>query len=66
MINGRHDFFFPVEPSQGEMYRRLGTPPEHKAHKVFPSGHIPAERNAVVREVLDWLDRYLGSVKKPS
>jgi formylglycine-generating enzyme required for sulfatase activity/tRNA A-37 threonylcarbamoyl transferase component Bud32/pimeloyl-ACP methyl ester carboxylesterase len=66
MINGRHDFFFPVERSQDEMYRRLGTPPEHKVHKVFPSGHIPAERNAVVREVLDWLDRYLGSVKKQS
>jgi hypothetical protein len=42
------------------MFRLLGTPPAHKRHRLFESGHVPLERQAVMKEVLDWLDRYLG------
>jgi dipeptidyl aminopeptidase/acylaminoacyl peptidase len=62
MINGRHDFYFPPQTSQDLMFRLLGTPPEHKRHRTFESGHIPTEREEVMKEVLDWLDRYLGPV----
>ena len=62
MLNGRYDFFFPVETSQRHMFRLLGTPPEHKEHKVFDTGHsVPREQ--LVQETLAWLDKYLGPVK---
>ncbi|HUF08228.1 MAG TPA: protein kinase [Rhodothermales bacterium] len=64
MINGRHDFFFPVETSQNPMFDLLGTPAAHKRHRVLESGHVPLERNEIIKESLDWLDRYLGSVKR--
>jgi len=60
MLNGRYDWFFPVETSQLPMFRLLGTPKEHKRHVVFEAGHmIPRSRH--IKETLDWLDRYLGS-----
>ncbi len=62
MINGRHDFFFPLETSQTPMFQLLGTSPAHKRHRVFESGHVPTERDEVIKETLDWLDSYLGPV----
>ena len=46
--------------------RLLGTPPDHKRHVVLTGGHyiIGQQRSQVVREVLDWLDRYLGPVDR--
>jgi cephalosporin-C deacetylase-like acetyl esterase len=62
MVNGRYDFFFPVDSSQLPMFRLLGTPEKDKRHALFESGHIPADEQ-LIKEVLDWLDRYLGPVK---
>ncbi len=62
MVNGRHDFFFQFETSQVPMFRWLGTPLADKRHRVFESGHLPSERQEVMKEILDWLDRYLGPV----
>jgi formylglycine-generating enzyme required for sulfatase activity/tRNA A-37 threonylcarbamoyl transferase component Bud32/dienelactone hydrolase len=62
MLNGRHDYAFPLEISQKPMFRLLGTPEKDKRHVIYDSGHIPP-RNAVIKEILDWLDRYLGPVK---
>ena len=61
MINGRHDFGFPVETSQKPLLRLLGVPEKDKRHALMDSGHMP-NRNDVIRESLDWLDRYLGTV----
>lgn len=61
MLNGRHDFVLPLESTQKPMFRFLGTPPEHKRHVLFDSGHVPPTE-VVIKEVLDWLDRYLGPV----
>jgi formylglycine-generating enzyme required for sulfatase activity/cephalosporin-C deacetylase-like acetyl esterase len=62
MLNGRFDFFYPVETSQEPMFRVLGSPKEHKRRVVYETGHnIP--RNELIKETLDWLDRYLGPVK---
>ena len=63
MINGRYDFYFPYETSQLPMFNALGTPERDKRHVVFQSGHIPPW-NEVIREVLDWFDKYLGPVTR--
>jgi DNA-binding SARP family transcriptional activator len=64
MVNGRHDFYHQWETSQVPMYEWLGTPPADKRHRLFESGHVPTERQEVIKEVLDWLDRYLGPVTR--
>jgi cephalosporin-C deacetylase-like acetyl esterase len=62
MVNGRYDFFFPKETTQDPMFRVLGTPEKDKRHVVFESGHVPPA-DMLIKEVLDWLDRYLGPVR---
>ena len=44
------------------MFRRLGTPEADKRHVGSATGHWLATetRTTVMREVLDWLDKYLG------
>jgi serine/threonine protein kinase len=62
MINGRRDFGAPVETNIQPMFDMLGTPDEHKRLVLLDGGHVPASVNEVIREVLDWLDLYLGPV----
>ncbi|MGZ6131550.1 MAG: protein kinase domain-containing protein [Myxococcaceae bacterium] len=59
MVNGRYDFFFPVEETQVPMFKGLGTPAKDKRHLVLEAGHVPPN-DVLSQEVLDWLDRYLG------
>jgi hypothetical protein len=61
MINGRYDSIFPFESAQDPMFRFLGPPEKYKRHAVFESGHVPP-RDQMIKETLDWLDRYLGPV----
>ena len=62
MLNGRWDFIFPVETTQAPLYGLLGAPKDQKRHVLYDGGHnIP--RAELIRESLDWLDRYLGPVK---
>jgi dienelactone hydrolase len=63
MINGRFDELFPLETSQKPLFQLLGTPPEHKRHVVFESGHGSPPRAETLRETLGWLDTYLGPVR---
>jgi hypothetical protein len=35
---------------------------EQKRHVIFEAGHTNFPRAEVIREVLGWLDRYLGPV----
>jgi eukaryotic-like serine/threonine-protein kinase len=61
MVNGRYDFFFPLETSQQPLLELLGTRTSDKRHVVLDSGHtLPSI--PVARELLPWLDRYLGPV----
>ena len=62
MINGRDDYLTPVESSQQPFFEMLGAAPEDKRHALLEGGHLPPDRRAIIREVLDWLDRYLGPV----
>jgi formylglycine-generating enzyme required for sulfatase activity/dienelactone hydrolase len=62
MLNGRYDFYFPVETSQRPFFRLLGTPPQHKRQVISEGGHsVPPTQ--VIGETLSWLDRYLGPVR---
>ena len=64
LLGGRNDFYYPVETSQAPLFKLLGTPAENKRHVIFEgAGHVPP-RIEVIREILDWLDRYLGPVGK--
>ncbi len=64
MINGRFDFVFPVDKVQKPMFRWFGTPEKDKRHVVLDTTHYAlVARNEVVREVLGWLDKYLGPVQ---
>lgn len=62
MLNGRFDFIFPTATSQEPMFNVLGAPKDHKRRVVYDTGHdIP--RAEMIKETLNWLDRYLGPVQ---
>jgi dipeptidyl aminopeptidase/acylaminoacyl peptidase len=66
MSNGRFDFLFPLEASQRPMFRLLGTAERDKRLILWDGGHgdVTADhRRLVIKETLDWFDRYLGPVK---
>jgi formylglycine-generating enzyme required for sulfatase activity/dienelactone hydrolase len=59
MLNGRYDFFFPVESTQEPFFRMLGSRKDQKKHLIYETSHnIP--RNELIKETLSWLDQYLG------
>ncbi len=62
MLCGKYDTVFPCETSIKPMFDLLGTPDEHKELKLYETDHIPP-RNDFIKEILAWLDRYLGPVK---
>jgi hypothetical protein len=62
MIDGRYDFLFPRETSQEPLFHLFGTPKEHKRLAHFEGGHF-VPRHHLIKETLDWLDRYLGPVQ---
>jgi pimeloyl-ACP methyl ester carboxylesterase len=61
MLSGRYDFESSVERAQKPRFALLGCPPAHKRHVLLESGHALPMGEAA-REVLAWLDRYLGPV----
>jgi dienelactone hydrolase len=63
LITGRYDFSAPYETAQLPMFRLLGTPEKDKRHFVFEGGHVPTRLQPIIKEILDWLDRYLGPVQ---
>ncbi|HUP45268.1 MAG TPA: SUMF1/EgtB/PvdO family nonheme iron enzyme, partial [Thermoanaerobaculia bacterium] len=63
MINGLDDFIMPYDSSQKPLFDLLAAPPEDKRHARLEGGHIPTRRQDMIREILDWLDRYLGPVQ---
>ena len=61
MLNGRYDSWFHYETSIKSLFDLLGTPDEHKELKLYETDHIPP-KNEFIKEILAWLDRYLGTV----
>ena len=62
MLNGKYDFYFPVETSQKPMYNFLGTPAKDKKILIYDTGHL-VPRTDMIKETLAWYDKYLGTVK---
>jgi dipeptidyl aminopeptidase/acylaminoacyl peptidase len=63
MTNGRSDFIFPVETTQRPMFRLLGGPEKDKRQVFWDGGHgevTPNYPTKIIKETLDWFDRYLG------
>ena len=61
MLAGKYEVNFDtaIQP----MYDLLGTPPADKVLKTYETDHIPP-RNEFMREILAWLNKYLGPVKR--
>lgn len=65
MINGRYDYFFPLELAQKPLFHLLGTSPADKRHIILEASHdVTPLRQVLMRETLDWLDKYLGPVRR--
>jgi cephalosporin-C deacetylase-like acetyl esterase len=66
MINGTDDSVFPYKTAQRPLFNLLGTPEIDKKHIVFPGCHnISLEYyEQYHREIVKWLDQYLGPVNK--
>lgn len=63
MVNGRYDFVFSFANSQLPMFQMLGTEKTHKRHVLLETDHnLTSRRAELVKEVLAWLDKYLGKV----
>jgi hypothetical protein len=62
MLNGRYDLRFPLENNAKPFYNLLGTPEKDKNQIVYETDHY-VPKNEMIKEVLSWLDKYLGPVK---
>jgi formylglycine-generating enzyme required for sulfatase activity/dienelactone hydrolase len=63
LVNGKNDFQNPPG-APDRMLELLGTPQEHKKLVMLEGGHVPNDRLAVIRVVLDWYDKYLGTTTR--
>jgi len=63
MLNGKYDANFPYETSAKPLLDLLRTPDEHKELKLYDTDHIPP-LNESIKEILAWLDKYLGPAKR--
>jgi dipeptidyl aminopeptidase/acylaminoacyl peptidase len=62
LLNGRFDFFFPMDTSQRPMFQLFAVPDSEKRRVIYDTGHnIP--RPDLIREAVDWMDRYLGPAR---
>jgi dienelactone hydrolase len=63
MLNGRYDGIFPLENNVSHFFRLLETPEADKRLCVLEAGHnFP--KSYMIREILNWCDKYLGPVKQ--
>lgn len=63
VLSGRYDDVFPLNTMSIPFFERLGTPAQHKKQLIFPTQHAVPRREEITA-TLDWLDRYLGSMKR--
>jgi serine/threonine protein kinase/dienelactone hydrolase len=63
MLNGEYDLVYRGRESAQPLYDLLGTPKEDKKQEFYKTDHF-VPQNELVKEVLGWLDHYLGPVKK--
>lgn len=63
MLNGRYDHFFPYETSQIPFFELIGTGEENKKMVLHETGHF-VPRTELIKESLNWLDKYLGPIQE--
>lgn len=65
MMNARYDSFYPLEASGRPYFENLGTVAASRKLVIYDANHgvLGYARNAIVKETLEWLDRYLGPVQ---
>lgn len=63
MVGGKDDFVRPPQTSQRPLFDLLGTPAADKRLALFDGGHV-VPMQGIMRETLEWLDKYLGPVGK--
>jgi fermentation-respiration switch protein FrsA (DUF1100 family) len=63
MLNSNLDNLVPLEESAKPFFMKLGT--DKKRQVIEPGGHF-VPQDVLIRETLDWLDKYLGPVQKGS
>jgi dienelactone hydrolase len=63
MLNGKYDVTFPYETAVKPLFDLLGTPAKDKRICVYETDHY-VPKNEMIKETLNWLDRYFGPVKK--
>ena len=62
MLNGRYDMAFPYETTVKPFFDLMGTPLKDKHIRIYETDHyIP--KNEMIKEVLTFLDNYLGTVR---
>jgi tRNA A-37 threonylcarbamoyl transferase component Bud32/predicted esterase len=57
MMGGENDYTTPVGHQQA-LLRAFGTPEDQKRFRVYDAGHWPLPMNDVMREMVDFLERY--------
>jgi predicted esterase len=64
MVNGQYDATFPYETAQLPLFHLLATPQADKRQVTFDTPHdVRLRRTDLVKEVLQWYDKYLGRVQ---
>ena len=63
MQNGRYDCQNPLEPNIRRLFDLLGTPEKDKSLCLYETGHSIWLVNEYRKDMLDFLDKYLGPVK---
>jgi formylglycine-generating enzyme required for sulfatase activity/dienelactone hydrolase len=63
MLNGKYDLVFPVETRIKPFFRMFSTPEKDKFLKLYETGHSVWLKNEIIRDELDFLDKYLGPAK---
>ena len=62
MLNGKFDYNFPLETTVKPFFDLLGTPEKDKLLKIYETDHY-VPKSEMIKETLNWLDKYLGPVK---
>jgi len=62
MLNARYDNYFSLEKQVMPLFNLLGTPVKDKHLCLYETDHY-VSKSAMIKETLNFLDRYLGPVK---
>jgi len=62
MLNGRYDLRYNLDINVKPFFTLLGTPEKDKQLKIYPTDHW-VSKSDIMKETLNWLDKYLGPVK---